>query len=224
MILLNALFRHELYCPECHKVQLYFYSQTSQRGAHLATARNQQHDPSCSYGFDPIRRDECNKYYQSLNDQQIQDKLQSCENWYFNKTKTKNSSDPANDNPFIATIPDKDKKRYVHKQLPRRSLSTINEIVPEELHNIPILFYGKVKLKTEHFTARKTGIGYYHLLLRNYKAGATFKHLFIGINNVTVDEEKVYFIAFIGIYGLDRFHNDYEAKLYRYCFRIKEIN
>lgn len=193
--LLPSFNRDALFCPECKQAKLKFTSATSQRSAFLSTWPGDVHAQNCDYGFETASKREICGYYQTLTDNQIQDKLETCMNHFFRLDIAAAHLEPDNEienNPVILI----NQETRQHKRLLTRSLKSVI-IRNDDMLNTPILFYGKVKLgikEVEHV---------HSIVLKNVKSNKPFLYLKNGLLDYApkdIDSDYIYNFVFLGVY------------------------
>ena len=78
-------YRGYIFCPECKKAELRFTRQTSSRRAFLSKMPSSDHDEDCLFKNDYATNNEIRQYTKTLNNQQIQDRLESALNQLLQK-------------------------------------------------------------------------------------------------------------------------------------------
>ena len=198
----------EMLCPECRQAELYFVRRTSKRCAHLRRCPTASHEKECSYNYEYASKKHIQEYINSLNYDEIQDKLNSIINMLCREPRSPKDTIaiPINkipkDNPML--IPLKKDKGNVIKSLRRKRLNIwIDEADREEL----FVFYGKVKLKVvekEKIVEEQETYKYYVLEVNipDKKVGWKFRtSLYRGKNKDDINEDDLYYIAIIGHVG-----------------------
>lgn len=142
-------FDKDMFCPECKQAELSFVHKTSKRRAHLRRIKSSNHKDGCSYNYEYASKKTVKKYVDSLNYEEIQDKLNSIMNMLCRKHNTKKTTSNDNEdltkkrkNPML--IPERKDCETVLRALQRKRLNGwIDESDGEDF----CVFYGKVKLK-----------------------------------------------------------------------------
>ena len=81
-------FDKDMFCPECKQAELSFVHKTSKRRAHLRRIKSSNHKDGCSYNYEYASKKTVKKYVDSLNYEEIQDKLNSIMNMLCRKHNT----------------------------------------------------------------------------------------------------------------------------------------
>ena len=142
-------FDKDMFCPECKQAELSFVHKTSKRRAHLRRIKSSNHKDGCSYNYEYASKKTVKKYVDSLNYEEIQDKLNSIMNMLCRKHNSQQSTHHHNEhltkkrkNPML--IPERKDCETVLRALQRKRLNGwIDESDGEDF----CVFYGKVKLK-----------------------------------------------------------------------------
>ncbi len=197
----------DMFCPECRQAELSFVHKTSKRRAHLRRTKNSTHETDCSYNYEYASKKTINQYVDSLNYEEIQDKLNSIMNMLCrNHTKTKKTSKKADDsmhkinNPML--IHEQMENGDVLRALRRKKLNGwIDESDGEDF----CVLYGKVRLKVverEKKDESKDSTYHYYLLYiytQNKKGEWKFRtSLYRGNIRDLIDENTIYNIVMIG--------------------------
>jgi len=217
-----------MFCPECQKARLFFVNKSSTRRAHLKKYPSENHTEECSYNYDYASKRIIKKFIDSLNYNQIQDRLNSIMKMLSKKqtlsggiSTVGGASVPKENNPMLIV---EEKENTVYKALRRKKLNAwIDESDGQEL----CVFYGKVKLKVDERIKKidesKTGTldvsnterdKYYLLQLytKNKKGEWKFRtNIYRGKKKDIIDETKVYNIVLIG--NLDFKYKPFTIKL-----------
>jgi len=128
-----------------------------------------------------------------MNDNQIQDKLESVLNMLMNRdisTDININSQVQRDNPL--TIKSSNGGDSIQRTIPRKSISMW---LDKEYEGKVFIFYGKVKLKVEPFKE------FFRLLIYTKRKDETWGYktkVFRGIFEDKIDEDKEYDIAILG--------------------------
>lgn len=204
-------YRGYIFCPECKKAELSFTHRTSSRRAFLSKIPSSNHTEDCSFKNDYATNSEIRQFTNTLNDKQIQDRLESALNQLLpKKVKVDNvASNEIKDNPLVITNNNK-KGSSITKVIPRKS---INSWFDKSEENNLFVFYGKVKLEIQEIKAEKRK--YYKLIVKtNKKNQWEFKtSIFRGTTRDDICEENTYDIAVLG-----------EIEFYKDFPQIKPIN
>lgn len=215
-------FDKDMFCPECKQAELSFVHKTSKRRAHLRRIKSSNHKDGCSYNYEYASKKTVKKYVDSLNYEEIQDKLNSIMNMLCRKHNTKKTTSNDNEdltkkrkNPML--IPERKDCETVLRALQRKRLNgQIDESDGEDF----CVFYGKVKLKViekeKNSDDPKKTYKYYLLQIytQNKKGEWKFRtSLYRGNMRDLVNEEVMYNIVMIG-------HLDFQFK----PFTIKLAN
>lgn len=215
-------FDKDMFCPECKQAELSFVHKTSKRRAHLRRIKSSNHKDGCSYNYEYASKKTVKKYVDSLNYEEIQDKLNSIMNMLCRKHNTKKTTSNDNEdltkkrkNPML--IPERKNCETVLRALQRKRLNGwIDESDGEDF----CVFYGKVKLKViekeKNSDDPKKTYKYYLLQIytKNKKGEWKFRtSLYRGNMRDLVNEEVMYNIVMIG-------HLDFQFK----PFTIKLAN
>lgn len=140
-------FYGDMFCEECKQAKLSFVHKFSKRRAHFRRAS--KHEKDCSYNYEYASKRTVTKYINSLNDEEIQDKLDSimnmlCRNSNMKKTITGDAEENARkrENPML--ISEQNKKKTILRALRRKNLNgRIDETDGTDLY----VFFGEVKLE-----------------------------------------------------------------------------
>lgn len=189
-------YRGYIFCPECKKAELSFTRQTSSRRAFLSKIPSSDHAEDCLFKNDYATNNEIRQYTKTLNNQQIQDKLESALNQLLpKKVKEDNvASNAIKVHPLVIIKNDK-KGSSIKKVIPRKS---INSWFDKSEENNLFVFYGKVKLEIQEIETEKGK--FFRLIVKTKKKNQWKKKtsIFRGTIRDNICEENIYDIAVIG--------------------------
>lgn len=205
-----SYFQGGMRCPECKEAFLSFTRKTSRCREYLSKEPSSRHLDNCSYNYDYASKKQIIEYVETINEDQIQDKLESALNMLMNRytsTDININNQAQNDNPLI--IKSFNGGNSIQRTIPRKSLSMW---LDREYKGKVFIFYGKVKLKVEPFK------DFFRLLIYTKRRDETWGYktkVFRGRFEDKIDETKEYDIAILGY--LDFSHgNTPEIKLVKY--------
>ncbi|MDU7496776.1 hypothetical protein [Sneathia sanguinegens] len=182
-------------CPECKEARLAFTHKTSKKREYLSKEPSSDHLDNCSYNYDYASKKQIIEYVETMNDNQIQDKLESALNMLMNRETSTNisiESQKQADNPFV--IKSSNGGNSIQRTIPRKSLSMR---LDEEYEGKVFIFYGKVKLKVEPFKDKE----FFKLLIYTKRKDETWGYktkVFRRRFEDKIDETKEYDIAILG--------------------------
>lgn len=188
-----SYFKGSLRCPECKEAILSFTRKTSSRREYLSKEPSSSHLDNCSYNYNYASKKQIIEYVETMNDAQIQDKLESALNMLINRetsTDININSQAQRDNPLI--IKSSNVGNSIQRTIPRKSLSLW---LDKEYEGKVFIFYGKVKLKVEPFKE------FFRLLIYTKRKDETWGYktkVFRGRFEDEIDENKEYDIAILG--------------------------
>lgn len=188
-----SYFQGRMRCPECKEAILSFTRKTSSRREYLSKEPSSSHLDNCSYNYNYASKKQIIEYVETMNDAQIQDKLESALNMLINRetsTDTNINSQAQRDNPLI--IKSSNGGNSIQRTIPRKSLSLW---LDKEYEGKVFIFYGKVKLKVEPFKE------FFRLLIYTKRKDETWGYktkVFRGRFEDEIDENKEYDIAILG--------------------------
>lgn len=202
--LLDEYDRNNLYCPECRMAKLKFTRKTNRCSAFLSTKQGSlvdanEHDQECPYTIEPAKKKQVREYYRELTNKQIEDKLSAAINFYLHQVNggQNNLPSPHKYNPLIITAVENGCQ--VHRRLPKRSIYSIYNVTDYEL-DIPLLFYGKVRLEvTEHPSKFSEGSTYFKLHIISVNTGNTIRRFNIKYLPLPINPKYEYFLSMIVI-------------------------
>ena len=217
-------FDKDMFCPECKQAELSFVHKTSIRRAHLRKMRSSNHEDGCSYNYKYASKKTVEQYVNSLNYNEIQDKLNSIMNMLCKKHSIKTIIGDDNKgimkkkkNPMLIS----EQKNYenILRALRRKRLNGwIDKSDGEDFY----VFYGKVKLKIVEKEKNNNNLKEtykYHLLqifTQNKKGEWKFRtNIYRGNKQDEVNEEAIYNIVMIG-------HLDFQYK--PFTIKLANIN
>lgn len=217
-----SYYKGDMRCPECKEARLAFTHKTSKNREYLSKEPTSNHLDNCSYNYAYASKKQILEYVKTINEDQIQDKLESALNMLMNRDTSKDiniNSQAQRDNPLI--IKSSNGGNSIQRTIPRKSLSTW---LDKEYEGKVFIFYGKVKLKVELVKQAeqegqvKPSEEFFKLLIytkrRDEKWGYKTK-VFRGRFEDKIDETKEYDIAILG--HLDFSHGKTpEIKLAKY--------
>lgn len=210
-------YENSIFCPECRQAELTYVHRTTKKRAFLRSKFSKPHSDSCSYRHKYNRSQNFSKeYYESLTDEQIQDKLEATMREFSHKNSTirilgvcENNFEE-NNNPSVQEKEEnsRGKKLVRHKKLDER--------LDREIEGLLHIFYGKVQLKIrkysktnekgEHYTFH-----YMDVLCQNKgKVFTKRTEIYRGGIEDNIDENKLY--KFVAIGKLD-FPDNYPPRL-----------
>lgn len=216
-----------IFCPECKIAELSYVHQTTKRRAFLRRKPSTQHKQNCSYNFEYSSSKFSNQYYEKLDSNQIEDKMNSAMRELF---KNEDGLDRKNfignntnyeENPFVQKIEISGEK--TKKSLRRKNLEKyLDKEIEGQLH----LFYGEVKITVFEKEYKKEN-GEYKIYFLNLfclnKKGEWTKRISIyrgGIKD-TIIADKIYKIVAVGT--MDFSQRIPKLELYnKYAILIKE--
>lgn len=215
-------FDKDMFCPECKQAELSFVHKTSKRRAHLRRIKSTNHKKECSYNYEYAKKKTVKEYVDSLNYEEIQDKLNSIMNMLCLKHNKKKTTSDNNEeltkkrkNPMLI-YKQKNNETMLRALRRKRLNGWIDKSDGEDF----CVFYGKVKFKVvekeKNSDDPKKTYKYYLLQIytKNKKGEWKFRtSLYRGNIQDLVNEEVVYNIVMIG-------HLDFQYKL----FTIKLAN
>lgn len=188
-----SYFQGRMRCPECKEAILSFTRKTSSRREYLSKEPSSSHLDNCSYNYNYASKKQIIEYVKTMNDDQIQDKLESALNMLINRetsTDTNINSQAQRDNPLI--IKSSNGGNSIQRTIPRKSLSLW---LDKEYEGKVFIFYGKVKLKVEPFKE------FFRLLIYTKRKDEIWGYktkVFRGRFEDEIDENKEYDIAILG--------------------------
>lgn len=144
-----SYFQGDMKCPERKEAFLSFTRKTSRCCEYLSKEPSSRHLDNCSYIYDYASKKQIIEYVETINEDQIQDKLESALNMLMNRytsTDININSQAQNDNPLI--IKSFNGGNSIQRTIPRKSLSMW---LDKEYKGKVFIFYGKVKLRVEPF-------------------------------------------------------------------------
>ena len=142
-----SYYKGDMRCPECKEARLAFTHKTSKNREYLSKEPTSNHLDNCSYNYDYASKKQIIEYVETMNDNQIRDKLESALNMLMNRDTSKDiniNSQAQRDNSLI--IKSSNGGNSIQRTIPRKSLSTW---LDKEYEGKVFIFYGKVKLKVE---------------------------------------------------------------------------
>ena len=188
-----SYFQGRMRCPECKEAILSFTRKTSRCREYLSKEPSSSHLDNCSYNYDYASKKQIIEYVETMNDNQIQDKLESALNMLMNRdisTDININSQAQRDNPLIIKISNGGDS--IQRTIPRKSLSMW---LDKEYEGKVFIFYGKVKLRVEPFKE------FFRLLFYTKRKDETWGYktkVFRGRFEDKIDEDKEYDIAILG--------------------------
>ena len=144
-----SYYKGDMRCPECKEARLAFTHKTSKNREYLSKEPTSNHLDNCSYNYDYASKKQIIEYVETMNDAQIQDKLESALNMLINREISTDSNiniQAQRDNPLI--IKSSNGGNSIQRTIPGKSLSLW---LDKEYEGKVFIFYGKVKLKVEPF-------------------------------------------------------------------------
>ena len=200
-----SYYKGDMRCPECKKARLAFTHKTSKNREYLSKEPTSNHLDNCSYNYDYASKKQIIEYVETMNDNQIRDKLESALNMLVNRDTSKDiniNSQAQRDNPLI--IKSSNGGNSIQRTIPRKSLSMW---LDKEYEGKVFIFYGKVKLKVELVKQAeqegqvKPSEEFFKLLIYTKRREETWGYktkVFRGRFEDKIDETKEYDIAILG--------------------------
>lgn len=193
-------YENNIFCPECHAAKLTFVRRAPH--PYLKKIPSSSHLIGCSYYFDHASNRLVKSYFDSLNDEQIENKMKAMIR-KLNSIKNSNASQSENklqDNPLLISMKQEEKTQRNYKSLRRKSLSAW---LDKEIEGQLCLFYGVVKLQVEpHEKKDKDGNKYYwYSLLIYVKKSQEWVYktkIYRGGIKDDIDPNKIYNLVVIG--------------------------
>lgn len=225
-------FQNDMFCPECKQAELTFVHKSTTRRAHLRRIKSTKHKDGCSYNYEYALKNVISKYVDSLNYDEIQDKLNSimnilCRKPCERKTLIDETMSKGKKEQNLTLISKKKGDENILRVLCRKSLNAwIDESNGEDLY----VFYGRVKLKVEEKEKKVDDLKHsykYHLLniyTQNKKDGEWKFRTRLYRGNITdsVKEDEIYNIVMIGNLNFD--YKPFTIKLVnQYAIKYREI-
>lgn len=139
-------YENSMFCPECHTAKLIFVRREPH--PYLKKIPSSSHLLGCTYYFDHASNRLVKSYFDSLNDEQIKNKMKAMMR-KLNSIKNSNTLQTENklqDNPLLISMKQEEKTQRNYKSLRRKSLSVW---LDKEIEGQLCLFYGVVKLQVE---------------------------------------------------------------------------
>lgn len=205
-----SYYKGDIRCPECKEARLAFTHKTSKNREYLSKEPTSNHLDNCSYNYDYATKKQILEYVKTINEDQIQDKLESALNMLMNReisTGIDIKSQASKDNPLI--IKSSNEGNSIQRTIPRKSLSVW---LDKEYKGKVFIFYGKVKLRVEPFKE------FFRLLIYTKRRDGTWGYktkVFRGRFEDKIDETKEYDIAILGCLDFS-YGNTPEIKLVKY--------
>lgn len=214
-------YRHfdgKMFCPECHKAKLKYIPKSSNKRAYLAAIDVDEHIENCSYKYDTPNSKQLKKCFAELNEEDIENKLQSMLNKLSKPIIAASSTtgSSSNNNPLIITTgTGNQKNNNVKKSIPQRNLKF--KLKKEDADYI-FLFYGEVYLSIteeekqveieeaetieteEKKQVRKYFI--YYLEVTTKENNQKYK-IYRGSKKDEVEKDKIYQIVLFGSFNED---------------------
>ncbi|WP_311436792.1 hypothetical protein [Fannyhessea vaginae] len=205
-----SYYKGDMRCPECKKARLAFTHKTSKNREYLSKEPSSSHFDNCSYNYDYASKKQIIEYVETMNDNQIQDKLESALNMLMNRDASKDiniNSQAQRDNPL--TIKSPNRSNSIQRTIPRKSL---NMRLDKEYEGKVFIFYGKVKFRVEPLKE------FFKLLIYTKGRDGTWGYktkVFRGKFEDKIDETKEYDVAILGYLDFS-YGNTPEIKLVKY--------
>lgn len=205
-----SYYKGDMRCPECKKARLAFTHKTSRCHEYLSKEPSSSHLDNCSYNYDYATKKQIIEYVETMNDNQIQDKLESALNMLMNRSTSKDiniNSQAQRDNPL--TIKSPNRSNSIQRTIPRKSL---NMRLDKEYEGKVFIFYGKVKFRVEPLKE------FFKLLIYTKRRDGTWGYktkVFRGKFEDKIDETKEYEAAILGYLDFS-YGNTPDIKLVKY--------
>lgn len=211
-----SYYKGDMRCPECKEARLAFTHKTSKNREYLSKEPTSNHLDNCSYNYDYASKKQIIEYVETMNDAQIQDKLESALNMLINREISTDSNiniQAQRDNPLI--IKSSNEGNSIQRTIPGKSLSLW---LDKEYEGKVFIFYGKVKLKVEPFKE------FFRLLIYTKRKDETWGYktkVFRRRFEDKIDETKEYDIAILGYLDFSHGHTPeiktvkFDSLLYR---------
>lgn len=211
-----SYYKGDMRCPECKEARLSFTHKTSKNREYLSKEPTSNHLDNCSYNYDYASKKQIIEYVETMNDAQIQDKLESALNMLINREISTDSNiniQAQRDNPLI--IKSSNGGNSIQRTIPGKSLSLW---LDKEYEGKVFIFYGKVKLKVEPFKE------FFRLLIYTKRKDETWGYktkVFRRRFEDKIDETKEYDIAILGYLDFSHGHTPeiktvkFDSLLYR---------
>ena len=189
-------YRGKMFCPECKIAELSFTHQTSHRREFLSKKPSSEHLTGCSYRHEYASKRELKQFAKSLDEKQIQDRLEAALNQLMTKkTNICNIGDNRlNKNPFIMSLANKKGSR-IRKSIPRKSV--LSWFDKSEKNKI-FIFYGRVKLECEEVNTKNGTRFRLIIYIKKQNEWKRKTSIYRDIIKDKIDPEKFYDIAVLG--------------------------
>lgn len=205
-----SYYKGDMRCPDCQKARLAFTHKTSKNREYLSKEPSSSHLDNCSYNYDYASKKQIIEYVETMNDNQIQDKLEAALNMLMNRSASKDiniNSQAQRDNPL--TIKSSNGGNSIQRTIPRKSLSVW---LDKEYEDEVFIFYGKVKFRVEPVKE------FFRLLIYTKRRDGSWGYktkVFRGKFEDKIDETKEYDAVILGYLDFS-YGNTPEIKLVKY--------
>lgn len=195
-----------MFCPECRQAELAYVHETTRHRAFLRTKPSTSHMEGCSYNYEYAKKKQIEEFVESLDDNQIRDRLNSALNMLNRDTnpsrtfdQSRNIGNSIEDNPFL--IQRTGSTNSNPTAIRRKRLSTY---IDKKLGTHLYLFYGDVRIEVESKLSKNNN-SYYRLTIKaqNKQQEWTYRTNIMQykLPEQSIDPNDTYQIAFIGTYN-----------------------
>lgn len=211
--------RNKIYCPECRVCQLKLTQETISKTAFLSKmpGENNKHSDWCSHNHQTMKNSEAIKYYGSLSNEEILEKLEKTIYLLLSPKVTNNHKKtvPTYDNPTLGLIQTTNRKNEeTMKALPKMSFYDPRIInVPENYYHIPFLLYGDVYLSAYEIIG-STRFSYNKIRVIDKNSKNQIMNLYRGKNIDKTREDVLYHVAVVVRYDYVSKRKEYKWELY----------
>lgn len=187
--------KHHLFCPNCKMARLSYTAKTNVKRAYLSANSLNEHRIDCFYRYDYLSKKKAIEYISSMNDNQIEDRLNSVlrklDDLY---VESEGAVDKDNIDISATMIEARDENdRPIQRVTRKKKLSDRTKF--EEFNNV-YLFYGIVKLQRKDISYDKGTLYALSVISENNRVICSIK---CGKNKYEIKEGIYYKIAVWGL-------------------------
>lgn len=194
---------HPIFCPECGVAQLKFTSASNIRGAFLSTltgASYPEHGGDCSHLCRVIGKRYAKEFYNTCTPEQAMDKINACINLLKRRdfiVARGDGNEPPHRPRLTATCTINGKSEA--RRLRTRSFYSIYKLDDDDM-DVPIVFYGRVRLSVEQKTSKTGDYAFYVLKVKSSRNdNRQLQSIYLGSHTIEVKEDHEYLFSMVGI-------------------------
>lgn len=194
---------HPIFCPECGVAQLKFTSASNNRGAFLSTltgASYSGHSEDCSHRHRVIGKRYAKDFYNTCTPEQAMDKISACINLLKRRAfilAEGDGKEPPHRPRLTATYTLNGKSEV--RRLRTRSFYSVYKLDNDDI-DVPIVFYGRVRLSVEQKTSKTSDYKFNVLKVKSLRSdNRQLQSIYLGMHTIELVKDHEYLFSMVGI-------------------------